>query len=53
MSLGHEHGLVLIGLAVPMDVATYFTHLSAALWVVNLSLSLSLTCEQTSGLCDT
>ncbi len=29
MSLGHEHGLVLIGLAGPMDV-------------VNLSLSLSL-----------
>ncbi len=32
MSLGHEHGLVLIGLAGPMDV-------------VNLSLSLSLSCD--------
>ncbi len=33
MSLGHEHGFVLIGLAGPMDV-------------VNLSLSLSLSPQQ-------
>ncbi len=33
MSLGHEHGLVLIGLAGPMDV-------------VNISLSVTLRCSQ-------
>ncbi len=37
MSLGHEHGLVLIGLAGPMDV-------------VNLSLSLSLSLGHEHGL---
>ncbi len=36
MSLGHEHGLVLIGLAGPMDVVNLSLSLSS------LSLSLSL-----------
>ncbi len=49
MSLGHEHGLVLIGLAGPMDVVNLSLSLSLAIQLVECLLHLhNDTCNQST-----